>query len=224
VQEQRRQHQPCDEIGPVEEVVEPVVASAGGESKDTEERDSEPEEMQRRLIVRPAEPDRRADNNGQDPDKCERVVQRLVNDGRGLELQGDREFRRRALYDVDVRIAFASILQQPAHVVDGGDLPPIDGQKHIARQDTGAGAGSRGCHFQCHDVDGLLPPQHTVFNFAFPCLDDGDVDDRKRDQNGRHRDGQRYPHERTQTTGHGWRQHRKHPLRSPIRSASAVRT
>jgi hypothetical protein len=75
VQEERRQYKHRDRIRPVEEPVETIEASAEGERENPEERDAEPEKMQRRGITRPAESDGRADEQRENADRGEEVIE-----------------------------------------------------------------------------------------------------------------------------------------------------
>ena len=90
MQKERRQQEPRDRVRPVEEVVEPIVAAARREGEDAEERDGEPEEVQRRRIVRPAQPDGGADDDREHADQRERVVEPLADGRHRLKLDRNR--------------------------------------------------------------------------------------------------------------------------------------
>src|SRR5260370_1441418 len=64
MQEQRRKQREGDRVTPVEHPVQAIERATEGEAEDTEECDAEPEEVQRRLIVRAAKPNRRANQQG----------------------------------------------------------------------------------------------------------------------------------------------------------------
>ena len=96
VQEERRQDEPRHQVGPLEEVVEPIVAAARRERQHAEERDGQPEEVQRRRIVRAPQPDRRADHDREDADERQRVVQARDDAWRRLKLEVEAEVCRAA--------------------------------------------------------------------------------------------------------------------------------
>ena len=78
VQEQRRQHQHRHDVAPVEDPIERVEPAAEREGEHAEEGDAQPEEVQRRLMIRAAQPDRRADEQREDADRRQREVERAA--------------------------------------------------------------------------------------------------------------------------------------------------
>ena len=75
MQEERRQHQHGHHVAPVEDPVESVQPAAEREGEHAEERDAQPEEVQRRLMLGPPQPDRGANQQRKDADRCQREVQ-----------------------------------------------------------------------------------------------------------------------------------------------------
>jgi hypothetical protein len=78
MQEQRRQQGERDRVTPVERPVETIEGAVEREREDAEEGDAQPEEMQRRLIARTADPDRRADQQSEEANCGEDEVQRIA--------------------------------------------------------------------------------------------------------------------------------------------------
>ena len=92
VQEERRQQQDRDRVRPVEDPVEPIEPAVEREGEGAEEREAQPEEVQRRLVARTAKPHRRADDQREDADGREHVVERGVP----ARQRGERDLARLA--------------------------------------------------------------------------------------------------------------------------------
>ena len=78
VQQERRQEREGDGVAPVEDPVETIEGTVEREREDAEERDAEPEEMQRRLIARAAQPHRRAHHQREEPHRGEHEIHRAA--------------------------------------------------------------------------------------------------------------------------------------------------
>jgi len=78
VQQQRRQQRERDRVTPVERPVKAIERAVEREREDAEERDAQPEEMQRRLIARPAQAHRAADQKREEADCREHEIDRAA--------------------------------------------------------------------------------------------------------------------------------------------------
>ncbi len=78
VQEERRQQEHRRRVGPVEEPVEPVEPAAEREGCPAEEGRREPEEMQRRRMIRPAQANGGSDEQREQTDRRQDVVEARV--------------------------------------------------------------------------------------------------------------------------------------------------
>ena len=197
VQEERRQEQARHQIGPLEEIVESIVAAARREREHAEERDREPEEMQRGRIVRSPEADGRSDRQRENAHERERVVQPVRGKRHRQERNGHGKLERRALDDVRQWMRLIGRVDDRQHVGHATNLVPLDEQQHVAGLDARARAGEGRRHVGGHDVHTFLAPQHAVFQFAAPRLDERDIHDREAHEDRRRRDGQHDTHERT---------------------------
>ena len=74
VHEQRRQEENRDFVGPEEDPVETIEATAVREREDPEERDRQPEEVKRRLVARPTNAHRGTDQQAKKADAGEHEV------------------------------------------------------------------------------------------------------------------------------------------------------
>ena len=74
MQEERRQHDHRNRVAPIEHPVDTIEPAAEREGEQTEERDRQPEEMQRGLIGGPARAHGRADEQREDADRGQHVV------------------------------------------------------------------------------------------------------------------------------------------------------
>ena len=75
VEEERRQRQDGDDVGPVEHPVQPVQPAAEREGQDAEERGRQPQEVQGGRIARPAQAHRAADEQREDRHRRQHVVE-----------------------------------------------------------------------------------------------------------------------------------------------------
>ena len=78
MQQQRREQRDGDGVAPVENPVEVIERPVERERVGAEERRAQPEKVQRRLIVRPAQANQPADNEREQTDRREHVVQRAA--------------------------------------------------------------------------------------------------------------------------------------------------
>ena len=78
MQQQRREQRDGDGVAPVENPVEAIERPVERERVGAEERRAQPEKVQRRLIVRPAQANQPADNEREQTDRGENVVQRAA--------------------------------------------------------------------------------------------------------------------------------------------------
>ena len=195
-----RQREPRHHVRPFEEVVEMVVPPARRERQHAEERHRQPEEMQRRRIVRPPQPDGRADADRQNADERDRVVQPGARQRHRLQPDLDRHVGRCAMYDV---AKYAAVLGRrgawPARRRRTRPPRPLmvssrsPGARPARRPALGLATSTR------HDVRALLAPQDAVFGLAFPGLDERHVDDRQAHQGRGDGDRKRHAQQRSET-------------------------
>ena len=174
VQEQRRQQQPRDRISPVEHPVERVEAPRVRERQHAEERHAQPEEMQRRLVVRLAQPHSRAHEQREDSNRGEHAIERQAA-GRNV---GDPERQGflgvQAENHVGQGIAAAGGVQRVDDVVRRLDGASVDRQEDVADAHgcavTGRSVG--------HDTGGQLIPfdrPEDAIGHLGPGTADGDI-------------------------------------------------
>ena len=184
VHEEGRQHQERNGIAPEEHPVQQIEAAAVRERERAEERDRQPEEVQRRLILRPAQPDRRADHQREETDAREGQIQPM-RPGRDAGHRHRDEIGRavrRALPDDDV----VENRPGPGAVQDGHDIgrcrnhATADLEEHVSRAEPREAAGRALGDDACGHVVSVRDPEHAVFHLRPPF--DGDVHRRKNDQ------------------------------------------
>ena len=121
------------DVGPVEHPVEPIEPAAEREREHAEERDGQPEEVQRRRIARPPQPHGAADEQREDADRGEHEVQRAGASRNRRHAHVDHFARAEPQHRVAERaIARASACSD---VDDVGDLlhrPIVDGEQQVA--------------------------------------------------------------------------------------------
>ena len=76
MQKERRQQQDRHDVAPIEDPVEAIEPAAEGEREHAEERDGEPEEVQRRLVARTPKAHDAADQQREDANAREQEIQR----------------------------------------------------------------------------------------------------------------------------------------------------
>jgi len=138
MQQQRRQHRDRDRISPVEEPVEPIERSGEGEREPPEERDAQPEEVERGLIARPAQPHRCADQQREEPNRREHEIHRpAARRGRQSDLQ--RLLRAKAHQRVREACALPAAVLVLDHVRRRVDRITVDGNQHVTALNPRAG-------------------------------------------------------------------------------------
>ena len=138
VQEQGRQEEQGDHVGPVEGPVHAIEAPAEREREDTEERHAQPEEVEGGLIGGPAGPDRRADQQREDADTREQVVQQAGAIGERHQLHLGHFTSPEPQQGVDVTVAGLRAMLHGEHLVPAFDRLAIDGEQDIARTHSGS--------------------------------------------------------------------------------------
>ena len=162
--EQRRQEQRRDLVGPVEHPVDAVEAAREREREHAEERDRQPEEMQRRLVAGAPRAHGGADQQRKDADGGEHVVEaaHAARDRRQGHL-GDTAIAERQ-QRVGVAGAAGGLLLQRVHVVAGLDGLAVDREQHVAGADAGAGRRRDRVDLGGDDARRSLHPEHAVFH------------------------------------------------------------
>ena len=164
VDEQRRQQQRGNLIGPVEHPVDAVEAAREREREHAEERHREPEEVQCRLVGRTPRPHGGTDQQREDADRRQHVVEACRH--RGDRRQ--RDLRHPPIAEgqqgVGVPRAAARGLLQCVHGVARFDGLAVHGQQHVAGAHAGAGGRRRRIDLGGDDPGRALHPQHAVFD------------------------------------------------------------
>ena len=99
VQEERRQQQRGHHVGPVEVPIEPIQ-SAERKRQRAEKREAQPEEVQRRRIVRPPQADGRTDEQREDADGGANHIQRRVAGGHGRHVDVEHSLLAQAQHRI----------------------------------------------------------------------------------------------------------------------------
>ncbi len=201
MQKQRGQREPRDDIGPPEEIVQAIELAAGVKGKGAKERDGQPEEVQRRLISRPAQAHRGADEHREDADRRQRIVQPELGQPHRLQGQADRLLRGLALNHVGQRTLVPSPLSGRRDVTLRPNLAAIDQQQDVTKLNAGPLAGRPSGHFLGDDVGANVLPEDAVFRLPAPGADRRNVDQRQADQYDRNRHGESDAEHRTKALG-----------------------
>ena len=188
VQEQRRQQEQGDHVGPVEGPVHAIEAPAEREREDPEERHAQPEEVEGGLVVGPTGPDGRADEQREDADARQQVVEEAGAIGEWRQLHLRHFARPQSEQGVDVIVAGLRAVLNGEHLVAAFDRLAVNRQEHIARAHAGA-AGRRGLgHLGRNDARGAFDPEHAVLDLGArrPRDDVGNAQSQQahRDHNG----------------------------------------
>jgi hypothetical protein len=90
VHEQRGQQAQCEDIAPVENQIERIEPATERKGEHAKEGDGEPEEVQRRRILRPAQTHGGADQQREDAGDGENVVERAITLRDRIDLDGNQ--------------------------------------------------------------------------------------------------------------------------------------
>ena len=102
-------------------------------AKAAEEGDREPEEVQGRQVVRPAETDRGANHHREDADERERIVEPLPDGRCRVELDDNRKVRGISCHGVGERLPGATLREARDDVSDILNRSATDRQEDISR-------------------------------------------------------------------------------------------
>ena len=181
VQQERRQERHRHGVSPVEDPVEPIERAVERERERTEEGDAEPEEVQRGLVRGPPEPDRGADEQGEEPDRRQHEVH-----GARPRSRRQRHLQRLTGTESNQRVAQRRAVAAALLVRDGLRRRlhqlAIDGQQNVAALDPGS------CRRRplgdLEDRHAFRPgaPQHAVLDLEHPGAhrDVGDAESKQR--------------------------------------------
>ena len=189
MQEERRQHDHRNGVAPIEDPVDAIEPAAEREGEEAEERDRQPEEVQRGLVGRPARAHRRADQQREDADRRQHVIEQAGAARHRRQRQVGHFLRAEPQQRVGVPIAGPSLVLQGDHVEPRVDGLVVDGKQDVARLHAGAAGGRRRRHFGGHHAHRALDPEHAVFDFVGRGARN-DVRQTEGEQGERHRDGQ----------------------------------
>ncbi len=159
------------------------------EPEHAEERDAQPEKVQRRLILRPTQSDHGADEQRKQPDAGQREVD-SARPGRKAAHDDVRHLRvaaRVANHDVGERIAVARRMQGVDDVAGPVDDSVADLQQRVAAAEPGTAARRLRNHRLCKNVGSVAAPEDTVVHLG-PALLLLDVQAGEHDETDHHRE------------------------------------
>ena len=181
VQEERREQELRRQVAPVEHPVEGIEPAGEREREHAEERDGQPEEMQRRLVIGAAEPHGRADQQREDADRGEHEVEPARTRGDRLDRNVDHLLRAQPQDGVVQRGALLAGVEHLDHVLRARDGPAVDREENISYLESGARRPGAGRHFHGRDVVAAGAPEHAVLDLV-PPNPLGDVGDRETEE------------------------------------------
>jgi hypothetical protein len=163
VQQQRRQQGLRHGVSPVEHPVEAIERPVEREGEGAEEGDAQPEEMQSRLIVRPLQAHRCADEQCEQPDGRQHVIHRAAPRCDSKRHFNDllRSEPREGIGEARARSSGVLVFDHVRFRLNRG---PVDGKQQVAAFDSGTGARRPGCDLDGRDAFGVRGPENTVFN------------------------------------------------------------
>ena len=188
VQEHRRQGEQRHHVGPVEQPVEPVEPSGKRKREHAEERHRQPEQVERRLVARPAQADPGADHQREDPDRRQDEIEEAVALGNGREPDLHDFARAQPEQRVGQRRGTTCDVRRGDHIRRAFHGPAVDGEQHIAEPHAGSGGRRTVGQFRGGDPVRTRDPQHAVLDFV-PCRPDVDIGETEAEQHQCHREG-----------------------------------
>ena len=165
MQEQRGQQQDGNRVAPIEDPIQAIQAPAEGERKNAEGRDRQPEEVQRRRVVRAPYADGAADQERDNPDRRQQEVEQ----SRTARYRGDAKFD-----DFTGAQSEDGVPQGQCPRSSHGGLAQrrrrlhrliVNRQQQIARNESLNGGRSTASDISRHDTLRTLGPQNAVFHF-----------------------------------------------------------
>ena len=163
MQEQRGQKCLSDGVAPVEHPVQTVQRSVEGKREGTEERDAEPEEMERRGISRAPDAHRRTDHQREEPDAGEDEIHRApARSRRQRDLQ--RLARSQAQQQVGQPRPVARTMLLFNHVRRGSHRQSVHRFENVARPDSCRFARRPGHDLDCRHPFSARRPVDAVFD------------------------------------------------------------
>ena len=191
MQQQRRQQRERDRVAPVEDAIERVERTGKREREDAEERDADPEEVQRRLIARAPQAHGAADEQREQPDGSEHVIHR-ARARRRRQRDIERLPRSETKQRVGESRAFVAAVLICDNVSRRLDGRTVDGEQHIAPLDAGRVGRRSGSDLLGADAFGAIVPEHAVFDVV-PARIHRDVRDAESNQDEDDDRGKRRP-------------------------------
>ena len=181
MQEQRRQHQHRHHIGPIEDPIERVEPAAEGEGQHAEKGDAQPEEVQGGLMLRPPQPDRRADQQRENADRRQREIDAAEPGRHGGDRERQHLLRPQPQHRVIEPVAVLRGVEQLHQIAFALDPPSVHRDQDIARLHAGPGRRRAVVHDLRGDPFPLRPPEHAVLHLR-PRRANGDVRDGEAEQ------------------------------------------
>ena len=180
MEQQRRQQREGDRVTPVERPVEAIERAVEREREDAEERDAEPEEMERRLIARTPQAHRGADQQREQADRGEHEIHRVAA-RRRRERERERLARARPQEGVDEPRPGVAAMLILDDVGRRQHRRAVDREQHVAALDPGGRRGGAGRHLAGGDAFRAPGPEHAVLDLV-PARVHRDVGDAERDE------------------------------------------
>ncbi len=181
MQEERRQQQNRHGVGPVKDPVEPIEPPVERERECPEERETEPEEVQRRFVTWTAIAHGGADDQREDADGREHVVERRVSTRQRGERDGASLTALQAQDRVRETLAVLAGVEDADDVVRLLDRTRLDREQDVARLHARVVAGTARRDFRGADAIGSRDPENAVFDFV-PGRAQGDVREAQTEQ------------------------------------------
>ena len=190
MQEHGRQGKQRHHVGPVEDPVEPVEPARKREGEDAEERHRQPEQVQRRLVARPAQAYPCPDHEREDPDRGEDEIEEAValRDRREPDLHdlaGAQAQQR-----VGQRGIGAGRMRRADHVRRALHRTAVNRQQHITQPYARLRRGRPVRQFGGRDAVRTGDPQHAVLDLV-PGRPDVDVRETESEEDQHHRERRR---------------------------------
>ena len=189
MQQQRRQQRHRHRVTPIERPVKAIEGAVEREGERAEERDAEPEEMQGRLIARPPQADRRADQQRKQTDcRQDEIHRRRAGRGRQRDFQcllGPEPDE--GVVEACPGVAAVLVLDDVRRRLDGR---AVDGDEDVAALDAGHVAGRARHQRHRRNAFGASAPVDAVLDLV-PLRAHRDVGKAQHDEDRDNRHGHR---------------------------------
>ena len=198
--EQRREQQHRHRVRPVEHPVEAIQAPAEREGEHAEERDGQPEEVQRRLLVGTAQTHRGTDEQGEDADRDQHEVQAGPAVGENFQRELVQLLTAQPEHGVGTRRPVAAGMEDIEKCGPRLDRHSVDREQDVPGRETCADRRGSRCDFGRNEPRRPLDPQHAVLGLGPACPQHVGRRQAQQDGNDTHRQQRAAPTERATPT------------------------